>query len=690
MNKQRYVSLKQMCAELSISEATGKNWVKTGQLIPSYQEKGCMYFLKEYAQCVKRDITSGDRKVLRSRRNKRYISGNGLYHSYVSEKCINVSVVNQLLMWIAEKELYIDERILSFLLADCAIKLLYERRYKEALKPAEMLCDFADGKLHFGQADALIWDILKAGFDMETDMNSDIQPDRINENIRVFAQQHENLLNCKYVYEAGEDVLGLLYISCKNLKDRKAKGSYYTPTKIVKSLVEQLFDVKKQRHCKIIDPCCGTGNFLLQLPEHIAIEEIYGNDIDVFSVCITRFNLLLRCPDCEVTILYHNITNEDYLRLGMSRKLEDSEKFDYMIGNPPWGCNFSQKEKREFRSYYNTASSESVESYDLFLECALQQLKCGGILCFVLPESVLTVKTHEMVRKLIMENCQSQYVEYLGDTFDKVQCPSIIWKLQYSGTEMDCQDMIVKESGRCFRVRDKRQMKSEYFSFTLTDEEDAIRKKLYNEVDVTFLQNQAHFAMGIVTGNNNQYITDSKSCYNEVVLKGMDIRKYQICNPNRFMEFRPELFHQSAPEKYYRASEKLVYRFIGNQLIFAYDDQQRISLNSCNIVIPQIPDMRIKYILAVLNSSIAQFIFSKTFRAVKVLKSHVEQIPIPIADAQTQLKIEEIVDELLILAKEQQMNIQQEKNWKTMYQKLDIIIKNLFLLTEEEYLIVNR
>ena len=72
-----------------------------------------------------------------------------------------------------------------------------------------------------------------------------------------------------------------------------------------------------------------------------------------------------------------------------------------------------------------------------------------------------------------------------------------------------------------------------------------------------------------------------------------------------------------------------MYRFISNQLVVAYDDRQMLSLNSCNIVIPKIDGMQIKYILAILNSSVSQFVYQKEFHSIKVLRAHMEHIPIP-------------------------------------------------------------
>ena len=111
-----------------------------------------------------------------------------------------------------------------------------------------------------------------------------------------------------------------------------------------------------------------------------------------------------------------------------------------------------------------------------------------------------------------------------------------------------------------------------------------------------------------------------------MILKGSDIQKFRFTEGKRFIAYRPELFQQTAPTEYYRAPRKLLYRFISDQLVFAYDDRQTLSLNSCNVVIPEIEGLEMKYVLAVLNSRVAQFYFEKSFQSVKVLRSHIEHI----------------------------------------------------------------
>ena len=94
---EQYMTLKELCEEISISTATGRNWMKLGKITPEYTEKKKSYFSQKYVQELKKNIQSGSNEALKSRRNKKYVSGNALYHSYVSETCKSVEVIQELL-----------------------------------------------------------------------------------------------------------------------------------------------------------------------------------------------------------------------------------------------------------------------------------------------------------------------------------------------------------------------------------------------------------------------------------------------------------------------------------------------------------------------------------------------------------------------------------------------------------------
>ena len=146
--------------------------------------------------------------------------------------------------------------------------------------------------------------------------------------------------------------------------------------------------------------------------------------------------------------------------------------------------------------------------------------------------------------------------------------------------------------------------------------------------NIVYLKGNADFALGIVTGANRRFLLAEPVPGSEPVITGRDVQPYRIEECAYHLVYRRDLFQQVAPDKYYRAPEKLVYRFIHKNLIVAYDDQGRLSINSANIIIPRIEGVSIKYILAVLNSRIAQYYRMVTNPSVKVLRGFLETIPI--------------------------------------------------------------
>ncbi len=119
-------------------------------------------------------------------------------------------------------------------------------------------------------------------------------------------------------------------------------------------------------------------------------------------------------------------------------------------------------------------------------------------------------------------------------------------------------------------------------------------------------------------------------------MRGRDLRKFSYEKPGQYLFYDPEQLQQVAPEKFYRAREKLIYRFVGKVPVFSYDGAQMFTLNSANILIPHLPGLDMKYVLAVLNSRTVSFWWQKKYNALKMLRSHLESIPIPIPKPKVQ------------------------------------------------------
>ncbi len=657
-------TLTEVCRELSISPATGRNWIKLGKIKAEGKRGSAYVFSDEYVQRLKDELKSGGRSALKSRRNKSFISGKALYRDYISSKSVNIPAIESLISSMPKDEVCPPD-LCRAIIANCAVSFAMQKM--ELNSTSFPLKSYLEGSIDLDGFGQLIDDYIGSAEDLKNYIST------------------ENIPDDKFVYEPGEDILGLLYISLKNINTRKKSGAYYTPTTVVKRLLGHLFEASLMtdgQNKSLLDPCCGTGNFLLQLPPGIPKENIYGSDIDVDSVLIARINLALKYNYPSYDFWKKQLCISDFL---LGKDSFSDESFDIVFGNPPWGYSFSPEENELIKEGFETATIQNPESCDLFLERAIKRLTPGGIVSFVTPQSILTVKSHSPIRTFILRSTCLSHLEYIGEVFDRVQCPSIILQLKKCAEIQEyfnpANCSFVKDSpkiyehDRNFTIGTERAINPDCFDFLIPDEEYLLLKKLDESENNVTLKDNAIFALGIVTGANKEMLKTRKSSTNEIILKGSDIFRFSFKTPKCYITFKPEMCQQVASTEYYRAPVKLLYRFIGNHLVFAYDDKQTLSLNSCNIVIPQISGLDIKYICAVLNSRICDYYFRKKFRSVKVLRSHIETLPIPYTDEAVQKEIAGYVDEIRAA----------ESGLTELYDKIDNRLKELYGLSDEEY-----
>ena len=124
-----------------------------------------------------------------------------------------------------------------------------------------------------------------------------------------------------------KDFLGIVYQSLLKEGTKNKKGSYYTPEQIIRSFNDNI-----QLNTKFLDPCCGTGSFLLSISDKIKNpENIYGCDLDEIAVFIAKINLIAKFKNVEFK---PNIYNLDFLQ---KNEIQQND-FDIIATNPPWGA----------------------------------------------------------------------------------------------------------------------------------------------------------------------------------------------------------------------------------------------------------------------------------------------------------------------------------------------------------------
>ncbi|HAK47253.1 MAG TPA: hypothetical protein DCO79_15215, partial [Spirochaeta sp.] len=412
------------------------------------------------------------------------------------------------------------------------------------------------------------------------------------------------------------DIAGIIYQALCRRGSRSAAGSFYTSPKLTETLIDSALQKlpEEPRKHTFIDPCCGSGQFILSfIKAGGSPGKAIGIDSDAAAAFTAGVNILLQCPDYDSAPM---IFTADSLLSELPEAAGKIGPFDLAVTNPPWGAATAGMRKALAERYPAVSSSES---FSFFISRCLELVKPEGVISLVLPESVTNVNRHKDIRQHILEQSRISRIDDRGRAFSNVFTPVVTMELIKS--DANKKSSPDADSGKnCFNIN-------------MSAEDTAIIDSIYN-LPHTSLEGRAEWALGIVTGNNARFISDRQTEGFEPIIRGSDIAPGQITGPSSFIRFEPEQFQQSAPEWKYRTAEKLVYRFISKHLKFAVDPDGLLTLNSANIIIPGEELIKsgwgAEQLAALFNSDIYNFIFRKKFNSLKVLRGHLEQLPLPV------------------------------------------------------------
>jgi type I restriction enzyme M protein len=138
--------------------------------------------------------------------------------------------------------------------------------------------------------------------------------------------------NVKMAGEDGtQDVLGRTYKYCLAKfaeQEGKNAGEFYTPTCIVKTLVE----IIEPYHGRVYDPCCGSGGMFVQSAKfveshagNISDISIFGQESNPTTWKMAKMNLAIRGIDADLG--EHNAD-------AFFNDLHKDKRFDFILANP--------------------------------------------------------------------------------------------------------------------------------------------------------------------------------------------------------------------------------------------------------------------------------------------------------------------------------------------------------------------
>lgn len=449
-------------------------------------------------------------------------------------------------------------------------------------------------------------------------------------NVNRFLLEYEGIKIIKKLLEVKlplnePDILGIIYQSLQEEGNKNKKGSYYTPSFIVKDMLTNINITKKQ---KVLDPCCGTGMFLLGI-ETDDPNNIYGYDIDVIAVQIAKVNLMVKYKriDFDPKIERKNYFND-----------EINEKFDIIITNPPWGAKLTDVNPKAYEEI------KTKESFSYALYKSINLVNEDGKVIFLLPESFLNVKTHTDIREYVIKNISIEKIVKYNNIFSGVVTKSISIVLKKSTTK-NKKIQIFENNREYFEDLQDVLLDQNKVITTNLEIDKKIMKKIYSR-EYENLKN-SKWAIGIVTGDNKKKLIQEEKEGFEKIYTGKEVVEYNLLPCKNYIKYVRSNLQQVAPDEIYREPEKLVYKFISNKLVFAYDNTKSLFLNSANILIPNFKHVTKKEALAFLNSTVFRYLYIRKFGEIKILRGNLEQLPFPILTNENSKKIEDLVDKKL-------------------------------------------
>lgn len=207
----------------------------------------------------------------------------------------------------------------------------------------------------------------------------------------------------------------------KSLKSdyKKDKGIFYTDIELASNIIKFLnlsFD------SVILDPCCGTGNFLIMAKE-LGYEKIFGADIDKGAISLAKKNI-----DKKNIKRLDTLANDAKQTLN---KLNLKEPVDAIIGNPPYAP--IAREIIIDTSDYLFLRKVKDSGSNLFVAAmyrAFDLVKSNGTISYILPKNFLHVASYSVLRKTILNEKRIVSILDIGKYFKNVRGEQIVLTLQ--------------------------------------------------------------------------------------------------------------------------------------------------------------------------------------------------------------------------------------------------------------------
>ena len=234
--------------------------------------------------------------------------------------------------------------------------------------------------------------------------------------IKLHTNDEKDLLGRVYEYFLGKFAAA----------EGKGGGEFYTPTSVVKTLVNMIEPFKG----RIYDPCCGSGGMFVQSNKFVSEHQgrlgdlaIYGQELNSTTWKLCKMNLAIRGLEGNIGPSHADTFHND---------LHKNLKADYILANPPfnvsdWG---GEQLTEDVRWAYGIPPAGNANY--AWLQHMIYHLSPNGVAGVVLANGSLSSNTSNEgeIRKNILEADLVDCIVALPDKlFYTTGIPACLWIL---------------------------------------------------------------------------------------------------------------------------------------------------------------------------------------------------------------------------------------------------------------------
>ncbi len=228
------------------------------------------------------------------------------------------------------------------------------------------------------------------------------------------------------------------YEASLSLQERRSRGHFSTPTILVEHILDACgyhsnTPAADLRSIRVLDPACGSGNFLAAAARRLISSGVYTNVPQDVLAPLVQHNIWGFDPDpvsCFLAEMQLSATVADamgtmspaYLASTPSWHIHQADALslpweepcvDLFLANPP----YLAAKNIDLSGYRSTHQRGQIDSYLLFLSLGLQIVRPGGWLGLVLPDPLLARTNAANERARLLKEFSIHHLWHLADVF---------------------------------------------------------------------------------------------------------------------------------------------------------------------------------------------------------------------------------------------------------------------------------